>query len=273
MTATQPPASRRELRQGPPPSGGARGPQGRPRSGGRVRWVVLGAVGVLGELLITAGVFLLAFLVWQLWWTDIQGNRAQAQVVEQLGWAPAPTLEVGGPKIATPRRDEEPPVLDEPAIGTTFATLQVPRWDGEPERPITNGIDKRTVLDTLGIGHYPGTAMPGDIGNFALAAHRTTFGKPFNRIAELQEGDPLVVRAGDVWYVYRVTSSQIVLPAQSEVIAPVPNDPTALPTERFITLTTCHPMFSARERFIVHGVLDYWAPVSDGVPVELVGGA
>lgn len=276
MTATEPPASRRELRQDSPPARAGRGRpgrQGRPRTGGRVRWVVLGAVGVLGELLITAGVFLLAFLVWQLWWTDIEGNRAQAQVVEQLGWEPAPTLDAGGPKIATPRRDEEPPVLDEPAVGTTFATLQVPRWDGEPERPVTNGVDKRTVLDTLGIGHYPGTAMPGAVGNFAVAAHRTTFGKPFNRIAELQEGDPLVVRAGDVWYVYRVTSSQIVRPSQSEVIAPVPNDPTALPTERFITLTTCHPMFSARERFIVHGVLDYWAPVSDGTPAELVGGA
>jgi len=53
----------------------------------------------------------------------------------------------------------------------------------------------------------------------------------------------------------------------------VPGDPGATPTERMITLTTCHPMFSAKERFIVHGVLDYWAPTADGIPAELVGGA
>ena len=61
--------------------------------------------------------------------------------------------------------------------------------------------------------------------------------------------------------------------SQVDVIAPVPGDPGATPTERFITLTTCHPMFSARERFIVHGTLDYWAPVTDGTPAELLGTA
>ena len=61
------------------------------------------------------------------------------------------------------------------------------------------------------------------------------------------------------------------LPSEVSVIAPVPGEPGAEPTERLITLTTCHPMFSARERFIVHGVLDYWAPTSDGIPAELLG--
>ena len=70
-----------------------------------------------------------------------------------------------------------------------------------------------------------------------------------------------------------MTSTEIVAPSDVDVIAPVPGDPGAVPTERLITLTTCHPMFSARERFIVHGVLDYWAPTSDGIPAELAGGA
>ena len=237
--------------------------------------VVFGTIGVVGELLITLGVLLLAFLAWQLWWTDVEGNRAQAQVVEQLGWqSPAPTSSASTDDgIAEPRRDEEPPVLAEPELTTTFATLQVPRWAGEPERPISQGVERATVLDVLGIGHYPGTAMPGAVGNFAVAGHRTTYGKPFNRIQELQVGDALVVRTEDTWYVYRVTSSEIVTPSDVSVIAPVPDDPTATATERLITLTTCHPMFSARERYVVHGVLDYWAPVADGTPVELMGGA
>jgi len=246
------------------------------RTGGRVRHVVYGIVGVIGELLITLGVLLFAFLVWQLWWTDVIGNRAQAEIVRELPFDPLPTPTAGapaGPVIAPPRRDE-PPVMAEPPHATTFATIQVPRWAGEPERPISQGTDRATVLDVLGVGHYEGTAMPGGVGNFAIAGHRTTFAKPFNRIAELQVGDPLVIRTTDnIWYVYRVTSTEIVRPSDVDVIAPVPGDPGAVPTERMITLTTCHPMFSARERFIVHGVLDYWAPVSDGIPAELAGGA
>ncbi|WP_456843997.1 class E sortase [Cellulomonas sp. P5_C6] len=247
-----------------------------PSKGGRVRHVTYGIIGVIGEILITLGVLLFAFLVWQLWWTDVIGNRAQAEIVRELPFEPVPTPTVGaptGPVIAPPRHDE-PPVMAEPPHATTFATIQVPRWEGEPERPISQGTDRATVLDVLGIGHYEGTAMPGGVGNFAVAGHRTTYAKPFNRIAELQVGDPLVIRTTDnIWYVYRVTSTEIVAPTNVGVIAPVPNDPGAVPTERMITLTTCHPMFSARERYIVHGVLDYWAPVADGIPAELAGGA
>ena len=251
--------------------------------------MVWGAVGVLGELLVTVGVLVLGFLAWQLWWTDIQGNAGQARVVQSLGWAtpvPAAAPAAGGtpgagatpgatavgPKVATPRHDD-PPVIAEPGHATTFATLQVPRWTGEPQRPISEGIDRATVLDVLGIGHYPGSAMPGAVGNFAVAGHRTTFGKPFNRIAELQVGDALVVRTADTWYVYKVTSTEIVYPRQTEVIAPVPDKPGATPTARSITMTTCTPMYSAAQRYVVHGVLDYWAPASDGVPAELLGGA
>ena len=224
------------------------------------------ALGVVGELLITVGLLLLAFLVWQLWWTDVTANRAQAQIVQDLRTrAPQPP-----PKPAVPGVGD-PPVLDEPAHAVTFATLQVPRWTGEPARPISEGTDRATVLDVLGIGHYQGTAMPGAVGNFAIAGHRTTYAKPFNRIAELQVGDALVVWTPQTWYVYKVTSTQIVYPNQTDVLAPVPGQPGVAPTERTITLTTCHPMFSARQRYIVHGVLDYWAPTSSGTPQELLG--
>ena len=128
-------------------------------------------VGVIGELLITLGVLLFAFLLWQLWWTDVVGNRAQAEIVAELPFEPVPTATPSagapaGPVIAPPRRDE-PPVMAEPPHATTFATIQVPRWVGEPERPISQGTDRATVLDVLGAGHYEGTAMPGGLGNFA----------------------------------------------------------------------------------------------------------
>jgi sortase A len=256
---------------GPADQRRGRAPATRP---GRARHVLLGVVGVIGELMITAGVLLGGFVVWQLWWTDVEGDRAQAQVLEDLDWEPVPAAvaDAAAPSVAA-RQTGEPPVPAEPEHATTFATMVVPRWAGEPERPVSQGVDRETVLDPLGVGHYPGTAMPGAVGNFSVAAHRTTYGKPFNRIAELVAGDPVVVRTEATWYVYRVTGTQIVGPSDVSVIEPDPAAPGAEPTQRTMTMTTCHPMFSARERYVVHATLDYWAPTSGPAPAELTGGA
>lgn len=223
--------------------------------------------GVSGELLITLGVLIGLFVTWQLWWTDVAAGRAQGRVVRTLEWKAPPG------KTTAKRHYGTPPVMREPArTGTVFAIFYVPRWGPRYEVPIAQGVADRTVLDVKGIGHYPDTAMPGGLGNFALAAHRTTYGKPFSRIAKLRKGDPLVVLTEDTWYVYRVTAHTIVAPQRVDVVAPVPGHPgqTAKPRKRLITLTTCHPKFSARERFVVHGELAYWAPVGRGTPQELL---
>ncbi len=238
-------------------------------------------LGVVGELLITLGVLVGLFVVWQLWWTDVVAEREQAQLVEDLGWAwqpqerpePAPTP-TASPTDAPPaptHHTEPAPAEPDPAHATTFATLLVPRWGQDYVRPISEGTSKHDVLDVLGIGHYEGTAMPGTVGNFAIAGHRVTYGKPFNRIEELQIGDPLVVQTQQAWYVYRVTSTQVVSPQDVSVIQPVPGQRGAAPTQALMTLTTCHPMFSARERFIVHAQLDYWMAAADGTPDEIQG--
>jgi sortase A len=230
-----------------------------------VAWLI----GVLGELLVTAGVVLGLFVVWQLWWTDVEGARAQSEIIAEMDWEAAPQ----GPATA-PENHGPPPVMDEPGVGQLFAQMYIPRFGDDYVKPVAEGTDKATVLDTIGIGHYVDTAMPGDLGNFAVAAHRTTYGKPFNQIAELKKDDALVVRTKDTWYVYKVTESKIVLPQNVEVIAPVPGVTSDQPmpelTQRFITLTSCHPMFSATERYIVHGELEYWSPVGEGKPKELV---
>ena len=232
--------------------------------------VLFGVVGVVGELLITLGVVLGLFVVWQLWWTDVQAARAQEQIVAGLDW-PRPSS-ADAPVAGL--RTGPPPTLDEPTQdGETIALLSVPRWDGQDAVTVRQGVDRPTILDTGSGGHYPGTAMPGGIGNFAVAGHRTTYGKPFNRIAELEPGDALVVRTADLWFVYRVTGHRIVLPEQVDVVAPVPGEPGAAPERATITLTACHPMFSARERYIVHGELEGWMPVADGVPAALTEGA
>lgn len=233
----------------------------------RARAATATALAVVAEVLLVLGTVLGLFLVWQLWWTDVVGERAQAAVVADLDWQP-PVAATATPAV---QRRDPAPVLPEPAERTTFATLHVPRWD-DVARPISQGTHKRQVLDALGLGHYAGTAMPGAVGNFAVAGHRTTYGKPLNRVEELVVGDPLIVRTADTWYVYRVTETRVVRPAQVEVLAAVPGLPEQTPTQAMLTLTTCHPMFSARERFVVHATLDYWVPVADGTPVELESG-
>ncbi|WP_062382625.1 class E sortase [Demequina iriomotensis] len=236
-------------------------------------------VSLVGELCIIAGAVVGLYVVWQLFYTDVVADREQAEVVEDLDWAYTGAITAGdvaeddGPQVIPAELHLSPdtaPVMDEPGFAETFATFYVPRWGTDYIKPISQGVTRREVLDVLGIGHYPGTGMPGAYGNFAISAHRTTYGKPFNRIAELQEGDALVVQTEEAWYVYRVTEHLIVDPSQVEVIAPNPYDPGAAPDGHYITLTSCHPMYSAAERYIVHGELEYWAPTGNGVPAEIL---
>ena len=238
------------------------------------RKIVSVATGLLGELFITAGVVLGLFVAWQLWWTDVVGEREQAAIIADLGWAaplPAPS-EVPDDGIAD-AQSGPPPVPERPGVTETFATIVIPRFGEGWESPVSEGVTRSGTLDEKGVGWYPHSQLPGELGNFALAGHRVTWGKPFNQIAELEVDDSVIVRTEDVWYVYRVIEHKIVLPHQVEVVAPQPGAIGAEPEDYYLTMTSCHPMFSLRERYVVHAVMDYWAWTADGVPVELAGGA
>ena len=246
----------------------------------RSRRIVDRVLGVTGETLVTLGVVIGLFVAWELWWTDLSANRAQADIVANLNWddptvepsdvSVGPTVSASPSSTPSAERIDAPPVLAEPAHATTFATIYVPRWGYDYVRPISQGTDKKGVLDPLGIGHYNGSAMPGGWGNFAVAGHRTTYGKPFSGIEELVAGDAIVIRTEWVWYVYRVTSAQIVAPSNVGVIAPVPNEPGAAPNGRYLTLTTCHPKYSAAKRYVVHAEMAYWMTSISGPPAELI---
>lgn len=254
----------------PPAPPGARHRRGRP---------ALTVVGVLGELLIFIGLLLALFVVWQLFWTDVQGERAQRAEVEATEWLDQDVVEgITSQEVSDDglipeelkMRGIDPPPMDYPEFTEGFLGMMVPRWGEDYVKKVYEGVTRPDVLDPLGIGHYPDTALPAEVGNFALSAHRTTYAKPFADVAELEEGDALIFQSEDAWFVYRVESWHIVLPHQVEVIAPKPNEPGVAPDDRYITLTTCHPKFSAAERWVVHGTLDYWAPTGHGVPEELL---
>lgn len=221
----------------------------------------------LGELLVTLGVVLLLFLVWQLWWTDVTAGRVQDQLTHQLqsSWQPPPRTGPTPTAVPTTANDEPPLKL---ADGKAFALIHIPRFGRSYVRPIIQGVEL-PVLDR-GVGHYPGSADPGAVGNFAVAGHRVTYGKPFNQIAELRPGDPVVVETRTAWFVYRVQRHEIVTPDRVDVIAPVPEHQTATPTERIMTMTACHPMYSARERYVVFSLLESRLPKTAGVVPDVL---
>ena len=201
----------------------------------------------VGQLMLTVGYVLVLFVVHELWVTDLRSNARQDELTAELrdGWT-------------------QPAVVPaELQGGEAFALLHIPRLGADYARAIVEGTGAEELEQ--GPGHYTGTAMPGEQGNFAVAGHRVGRGSPFLEIDELRTGDPIVVETADSWYVYRVLGpaqggvpgQQVVSPSDVSVIAPTPNGPPdGSPTGAYLTLTTCHPEYSARQRLIVHAVLE-----------------
>lgn len=260
----------------------------------------------------TLGIILLLFVFYEVYVTSWFSARKQTEATERLHnrWEEAP------PRQA-PTKPEE---------GRGFAQLYIPSFGADYRYTIMQGTDQATLA--VGPGHYTGTALPGERGNFAVAGHRIGRGAPFGDLNVLESCDALVVETASQWYVYRVlpmrsevadwgdrgedsssgSASQgaaspdatdrgaaadgtaqrctgvapiggpyegvvgrrIVQPDQGEVIMPVPGKPDAgVPPgqrTRLITLTTCHPRFSADKRLIVHGVLTKRYPKTPSHP-------
>lgn len=239
---------------------------------------------MLGELLLTAGAFVLLFLAWQFWINDAVVAGQQTSLAREVGdsWrTPAPSPSGPTPTRPTPSPTPsptptakpvygDPPVLDvSPANAEVFARLIVPRFGSDYVRTIAGGIGIDDVLNVLGVGHYPETAMPGAVGNFALAAHRTAYGSSFEHIDQLEVGDSIYVETPDGWYRYVFRNHEVVTPSAVEVLEPVPRAPGVPATERFITLTSCNPKHSTLERIIAYGVFDSWYPRAGGPPPEI----
>ena len=121
-----------------------------------------------------------------------------------------------------------------------------------------------------GVGHYQGTAMPGEVGNFAVSGHRTTYGRPFHDIDRLRQGDVIVVETKTNYVVYAVDRHVLVRPWQVEVIAPVPQHPGATPTTAVMTMTSCHPKYSATQRYVTFSHLVKVLPRSEGLPASFM---
>jgi len=237
-------------------------------------------VGVTGEILITLGVIVFLFLAYELWFTGLYTSQAQSNFKKQLQseWAlplPSPAATLPGEAASSPPSAAPNSAsgasgqgfVDEPVPGDAMGIIRIPRLGSSYSFAIVEGVSTDDLKK--GPGHYPGSALPGHVGNFVLSGHRTTYLAPFNGLADLNPGDAIVIETRDTWYTYRVTRSETVLPTDVDVILPVPDKPRAKPTKALITLTTCTPKYSASHRLIVYGALESALPKSAGPPPAL----
>ncbi|MFF7737130.1 class E sortase [Streptomyces sp. NPDC007984] len=144
-----------------------------------------------------------------------------------------------------------------PRTEDAFAVLRVPRFGPDFAPVIVEGVSQAALAK--GPGHFPGTALPGEPGNFAVAGHRTGWGQPFHRLPELRKGDTIDIEWKRTTYTYRVTHSKVVEPSDVGVLLPVPGKPGARPDKARITLITCTDRGwdgTYVHRFVVWGELD-----------------
>jgi sortase A len=218
------------------------------RSGPPLVPVVLGALGLV----------VLLFVGWTLWGTNITAQRAQSDLSDSFDEAEAaaseqvaPTDAVAGvptesvSDIPPEERAARAPLPPYPEVGGLVARLEIPAIG------LDWFVSEGTSLDVLrdGPGHFEGTARPGEEGNAAIAGHRTTYGAPFNRLDDVGAGDEIIVTyltGRQFRYSYRET--RIVDPSDVSVLQDT--------GDNRLTLTACHPEYSAAERIVVIAALD-----------------
>jgi sortase A len=246
--------------------------------GDKIRFALRG----IGQTLITLGLVVLLFAVYEVWITNIFAHREQVKVYnalhqEWLNGVDPLSLPTTGPHSIPP--------------GTGIAVLYIPRLGQDYHFAIVQGsvVPDDSQLEK-GPAHYADTQMPGEVGNFGVAGHRVGKGEPFLNLDKLRSGDTVIVETKAMWWIYKVLGQpagadpegnmtsieakpdastdpaavtsfdvpgrEIVDPSDGNVLLPIPNHPGYVPTHAaLMTMTTCHPKFTASHRMIVHAQL------------------
>jgi sortase A len=241
-------------------------------------------LGIVGRTLVTVGVLMFAFVAYQLWGTGIQTAREQSRLrrefaemlettVPLTSLAPVttiepPTTDTAAPdttttETTTPIEELPPPVVTAPSAGGALAQLDIPRM-GLERKVVVEGVSPSNLQD--GPGHFPETPLPGQLGNSAIAGHRTSHGQPFHRIDQLEVGDEITVTTLAGTYIYVVTGQTIVSPNDYAKVIP-----TLDPTKATLTLTSCHPAHSTKQRIAVFAELDIGRSSPMTLPATAIG--
>ncbi|MFZ9697403.1 MAG: class E sortase [Ilumatobacteraceae bacterium] len=216
----------------------------------RVRRRFDAALGLLGRTFITAGLLLLGLVVYQLWGTGLEQSRAQSRLRDEFA-----TLIASPPTTADSSGDASNGIatrVDIPARpNSALALLEIP--SASVADVVVNGATVSALRH--GPGHIPGTALPGEPGNSAIAGHRTTYGAPFADLDDVAIGDDVIVTTRSGRFTYTVNEMKIVGPKRTDVLRPREG-------RTLLTLITCHPRWSTAKRLIVVAELSSSEPVT-----------
>lgn len=211
-------------------------------------------IAVTGVLCLLAALGCLGWVGYQYFGTNLVAERAFRQQTAELRqqWRQAPT-----PAPQPGKRPAPPAPPPSARLGEPIALLRIPAFGPDYEVPILSGTD----LDVLarGVGHYSATALPGQVGNFAIAGHRVTHGEPFARLLELDKGDQVIVETSTATFTYVLDEpprNLTVRPTDTWVLDPVPGQRDRPPTRALITLTTCQDLFRSPDRSVGFGHLE-----------------
>ncbi len=212
-------------------------------------------VGTLGRALIAVGVLLLIFVVYQLWGTGIYTAREQSQLNDQF----EQTL-----RASTGSPTATPPTAP---LGDAVGQIRIPKIG--VDAIVVNGVGAEELR--TGPGLYPDSPRPGQLGNAAIAGHRTTYGAPFSDLDQLRPGDEITVLTTQGTFAYQVRESLVVDPSNISVLAPRTSGAT---TKATLTLITCNPKFSAAERLVIFADLTTGqTPLAPSVSDRISSGA
>ncbi len=199
---------------------------------------------IVANALIAVGIIAAAAIAYQLWGTNV----TSAILADQE-------------RTALKREFSQPnklvPSLVEPEASKSFGLVSIPVLNLK-DFPLVQGIEERDLAK--GIGHYPGTAMPGGLGNFAIAGHRAGNGEPFAEFEKLKAGDKVFVQTADATYVYSLEYDTKVRPSGTWVIDKNPKNMPSDNTRKLITLTTCDPKWNSTHRWV------WWGSLSEIIP-------
>jgi sortase A len=200
---------------------------------------------LLTELFVFAGLAVAGYSAWNLWGTGLETAQTQhtlRQTLQQT-WNQPPPASQHGDSPAAAR-----------SLGDALALIRIPALGADWEWVVLEGTSPETLAK--GIGHQPGTARPGQPGNFVLAGHRATHGAPFAHLPDnVRIGDPIQVETADVIYTYRVTRTKHTTPNDIAVLAQPDDPPGHKPRQAVITLITCTPRWGSTGRWITYGQL------------------
>jgi sortase A len=183
---------------------------------------------IIGISLIILGLFTLAGVYGYIWYTDNRAEQAQDELFQE--WEEEPVASETG----------------EVVVGEGITRIVVPRLGLDAIVVELWGLDDAENLKR-GPGHIPTTAYPGQPGNVVISGHRTTYGAPFKHIEEIQTGDEIILITADNQYTYEADEQRIVMPTDLTVLEQG--------DEAKITLTACHPWYSAAQRIVIIGSL------------------